>query len=89
SAECILATNTSSLSVNDIGSALSHPERFCGLHFFNPVPAMRLVELIASTDTSPATMALAAKLVTEWGKEVIIARDVPGFIVNSVARPYY
>lgn len=88
-ADCILATNTSSLSVDAIASALRWPDRFCGLHFFNPVPVMRLVELIASSRTAPSVMTRAAKVMTAWGKQVIVARDVPGFIVNSVARPYY
>ena len=87
--ETILATNTSSLSVAEIASAAARPERVVGMHFFNPVPLMALVEVIAGPGTSPevalATVAAARRL----GKTPVLAADTPGFIVNRVARPYY
>ncbi|MFY9352501.1 MAG: 3-hydroxyacyl-CoA dehydrogenase NAD-binding domain-containing protein [Sphingobium sp.] len=88
-ADTILASNTSSLSIGAIAATLDRPERFIGLHYFNPVPAMPLVETI-SASTSSATVAEAAtSLMRAWGKTPVAVRDVPGFIVNRVARPYY
>jgi 3-hydroxybutyryl-CoA dehydrogenase len=86
---CIVATNTSSLSVSKLAQDLRLPIRFAGLHFFNPVPAMRLVEVVAGTSTDPAVIDQLSDLVRDWGKVAVTARDVPGFIVNRVARPYY
>jgi 3-hydroxybutyryl-CoA dehydrogenase len=86
---CVLATNTSSLSVTALGAALARPERFVGLHFFNPVPAMRLVEVVSGLATAPATADKAASLAAGWGKTVVRCSDTPGFIVNRVARPFY
>jgi 3-hydroxybutyryl-CoA dehydrogenase len=87
--EAILATNTSSLSVTAIGSAIRHPERLAGLHFFNPAPVMPLVEVICGAATSLfVTDALYAS-VLGWGKVPARARSTPGFIVNRVARPFY
>lgn len=87
--DCILATNTSSISVTAIGAALRLPGRLAGLHFFNPAPLMALVEIIngLATDKSVAdTLFATAKA---WGKTPVQARSTPGFIVNRVARPYY
>lgn len=89
SAECVLATNTSSLSVTSIAAACRHPERVMGLHFFNPAPLMALVEIIPALQTSPELIPTAKALMTAWGKIPVIAKDTPGFIVNRVARPFY
>lgn len=85
----VLATNTSSLSVAAIAGALADPSRLLGLHFFNPAPVMRLVELVAGPATSPGALALARRLTEGAGKTVIACPDRPGFIVNRCARPYY
>ena len=85
----VLATNTSSLSIGAIASTLTHPQRLLGLHFFNPAPVMKLVELIAAPQTSPAALTLARRLTEAAGKTVIAAPDRPGFIVNRCARPFY
>lgn len=87
--DCVLASNTSSLSPTAIAATAAHPERVIGLHFFNPVPRMRLVEVIPGTDTSPAVTEWATALVTGWGKTAVRAAPTPGFIVNRIARPYY
>lgn len=87
--ECILATNTSSLSVTAIAAACSKPERVLGLHFFNPPPLMALVEVIPALQTNPGTLERAQQLMLGWGKIPVVAKDTPGFIVNRVARPYY
>jgi len=88
-ADCILATNTSSLSVTSIAAACSRPERVLGLHFFNPAPLMALVEVIPAVQTDPAVADAAKALMAAWGKTPVVARDTPGFIVNRVARPFY
>ena len=85
----ILASNTSSLSIDVIGSSIGRAERFLGLHFFNPVPAMILVEVVAGSKTDINVANAAVRLMESWGKTAVRARDVPGFIVNRVARPYY
>ena len=85
----ILATNTSSLSVSQIACTLGHPERLLGLHFFNPAPAMKLVELIPHAATAPAALTLARQITESAGKTVIDGPDRPGFIVNRCARPFY
>jgi len=85
----VLATNTSSLSVAAIAQGLAHPERLLGLHFFNPAPVMRLVELIPHTGTAPDALATARTLTEAAGKTVIQCPDRPGFIVNRCARPFY
>ena len=85
----LLATNTSSLSVARIASATAHPERVLGMHFFNPVALMALVEVIAGPRTDPAAVDRAEGLVTRLGKTAVRAADTPGFIVNRVARPFY
>lgn len=85
----ILASNTSSLSIAAMADGLARPERFLGLHFFNPVPAMKLVEIVAGPDTAEPEIAAMHDLMRRWGKHPVSVRDVPGFIVNRVARPYY
>lgn len=87
--ECIIATNTSSLSIASIASALENPDRCIGIHFFNPAPLMKLVEVIPAIQTSKETLAESVKTIKEWGKTVAVAKDTPGFIVNRVARPFY
>jgi 3-hydroxybutyryl-CoA dehydrogenase len=88
-ADCVLATNTSSLSPTAIAAALSHPGRLVGLHFFNPAPVMRLVEVVSGLATDPAVAAAVTGLAEDWGKQVVQASATPGFIVNRVARPFY
>ncbi|MFB0872636.1 MULTISPECIES: 3-hydroxyacyl-CoA dehydrogenase NAD-binding domain-containing protein [unclassified Sphingobium] len=85
----LLASNTSSLSIGAIAEQLHIRGRFLGLHFFNPVPAMKLVEVVAGPETDPAIIDAAMTLMRAWGKQPVRVRDVPGFIVNRVARPYY
>ena len=85
----ILATNTSSLAVSGLAAVRAVPGRFLGLHFFNPAPVMKLVEVIRGVATEPAVVDEAMRLMGAWGKSAICVRDVPGFIVNRVARPYY
>lgn len=87
--DSILATNTSSLSVTSISSVLKHPERFLGIHFFNPADKMKLVELIGGIDTNPEYLATGREFLQSLQKTVVEAKDSPGFIVNRVARPYY
>ncbi|MEB3197188.1 MAG: 3-hydroxyacyl-CoA dehydrogenase [Candidatus Sericytochromatia bacterium] len=87
--EALIATNTSSLSVTAIAAGLAQPERFVGLHFFNPVPLMTLVEVVRGDATSEAALARATALVRLLGKTPIACDDTPGFIVNRVARPFY
>jgi 3-hydroxybutyryl-CoA dehydrogenase len=85
----VLASNTSSLSPTALAAGLSHPERLVGLHFFNPVPAMRLTEVISGLATAPDVADAAGALATSWGKTVVRSTATPGFIVNRIARPYY
>ena len=87
--DCVLATNTSSLSPTAIAAGLSHPERLVGLHFFNPAPVMRLVEVVSGLATDPGVAAAITTLAESWGKQVVQAAATPGFIVNRVARPFY
>jgi 3-hydroxybutyryl-CoA dehydrogenase len=87
--DAILASNTSSLSIAQIAANLAHPQRFLGLHFFNPVPAMKLVEVVAGPATEPAAATALSQLMSAWGKHPVAVVDAPGFIVNRVARPYY
>jgi 3-hydroxybutyryl-CoA dehydrogenase len=89
SKECILASNTSSLSIASIGSVLEKSDRIIGIHFFNPAPLMPLVEIIPSVQTSNQTLEIAKNLIASWKKTVCICKDTPGFIVNRVARPFY
>jgi 3-hydroxybutyryl-CoA dehydrogenase len=85
----ILATNTSSLSIAGIASATAHPDRVVGMHFFNPVPLMELVEVVAGPLTDASVTEAVAALARRLGKTPVIAADTPGFIVNRVARPFY
>ena len=87
--DCVLATNTSSLSISSIASACRRAERVLGIHFFNPAPVMPLVEMIAGVSTDAAIFAETRALIDAWGKTTVIAADTPGFIVNRIARPYY
>ena len=86
---CILASNTSSLAVAAIAAACEYPERVIGIHFFNPAPLMKLVEIIPAVQTSKETTLTARNLIDSWQKVTVLAKDTPGFIVNRVARPFY
>lgn len=86
---CVLASNTSSLSLAAISSGIAHPERILGLHFFNPAPLMPLVEIVPSIATDPALVTRCREQALAWGKSPVVAKDTPGFIVNRVARPFY
>ena len=85
----VLATNTSSLSIASIASALEHPERCLGVHFFNPAPLMPLVEIIPAVQTDNMVFEKIFKMIEDWSKTPVKAKDTPGFIVNRVARPFY
>ena len=87
--DCIIATNTSSLSVAAIASSLNKPERCLGIHFFNPAPLMKLVEVVPAVQTHQHYTDLVVQAIKDWGKTVALAKDTPGFIVNRVARPFY
>jgi 3-hydroxybutyryl-CoA dehydrogenase len=87
--DCILATNTSSISITSIAAPLRRPERLAGMHFFNPVPLMALVEVISGLATSREVADTVYATAQSWGKEPVHAKSTPGFIVNRVARPYY
>ena len=87
--DCVLATNTSSISVTAIANGLAHPERLVGMHFFNPVPLMKLVEVVSGLQTAPAVAEAIFALSAAWGKTPVHAKSTPGFIVNRIARPYY
>ncbi|CAN5916767.1 hypothetical protein BH24BAC1_BH24BAC1_33370 [soil metagenome] len=89
SKDCILASNTSSLSLASLASACQKPERFIGIHFFNPAPIMQLVEVIPAVQTREGLAEEIKGLVQTWGKVPVLAKDTPGFIVNRVARPFY
>lgn len=89
SRNCILATNTSSLSIASLSSALNKPERFLGVHFFNPAPLMNLVEITPGISTSEKVTNEIKSLLDSWKKVTVIAKDTPGFIVNRVSRPFY
>ncbi|PHN07203.1 3-hydroxyacyl-CoA dehydrogenase NAD-binding domain-containing protein [Flavilitoribacter nigricans] len=86
---CVLATNTSSLSIAGIAAACKKPERVLGMHFFNPAPLMKLVEVIPAVQTESGLAEQLCDLIRSWGKTPVIAKDTPGFIVNRVARPFY
>lgn len=88
-ADAIIASNTSSLPISGLATSLRRPERFVGLHFFNPAPVMKLVEVVTIRDNDPALGDVLAGLMRQWGKVPVPVADVPGFIVNRVARPYY
>lgn len=87
--ETVFASNTSSLSINALAGATQRPDRFLGLHFFNPAHLMKLVEVISADFTSDATLALAEGYVAALGKTAVRCKDTPAFIVNRVARPFY
>lgn len=84
---CILASNTSSLSITSIASSLDKPERCIGIHFFNPPALMKLVEVVPAIQTNQEMVTFIKELITSWGKTIVVAKDTPGFIVNKVARP--
>lgn len=87
SADCVIASNTSSLSITQLAASVSEPARFIGLHFFNPVPVMGLIEVIRGLQTSDATHALALEMATTLGKTAITAGNRPGFVVNRILVP--
>lgn len=89
SEDCIIASNTSSLSIASIAASLQKPNRCIGIHFFNPAPLMRLVEVIPAIQTDKKTLEESVKTIDSWKKTVAVAKDTPGFIVNRVARPFY
>ena len=86
---CVLASNTSSLSIASISSVLLRPDRFLGIHFFNPAPLMALVEVIPGVQTEENITELVKNEILSWNKKAVIVKDTPGFIVNRVARPFY
>jgi len=89
SADTILASNTSSLSIASIAAACEQSHRVIGIHFFNPAPLMKLVEIIPAIQTSDQTVTASQELIQSWSKITVLAKDTPGFIVNRVARPFY
>ena len=89
STDCILASNTSSISITSLSSELKNPERFIGIHFFNPAPLMPLVEIIPGLLTKDNLAEQMLQLMQNWGKSPVLAKDIPGFIVNRIARPFY
>lgn len=89
SEDCIIASNTSSLSITSLAASLEKPERFIGIHFFNPAPLMKLVEVVPAIQTGETILSKTKEVIASWGKVVVQAKDTPGFIVNKVARPFY
>ncbi|MBS1916342.1 MAG: 3-hydroxybutyryl-CoA dehydrogenase [Bacteroidetes bacterium] len=89
SSQTIFATNTSSLSVTEIAKTVLHPERVIGMHFFNPAPIMKLVEVVNTNYANENTKRIIIELAKQFGKTPVLCKDAPGFIVNHVARPYY
>ncbi|MEO1624428.1 MAG: 3-hydroxyacyl-CoA dehydrogenase NAD-binding domain-containing protein [Bacteroidota bacterium] len=89
SSDCLLASNTSSLPIAAIAAACERPERVLGIHFFNPAPLMKLVEIIPAVQSDPAKVDQAKSIIEGWGKLAVLAKDTPGFIVNRIARPFY
>ena len=87
--ETIFATNTSSLSITGIAEKVLHPERVIGMHFFNPAPLMKLVEVVNTKHTNENTTGIIIELAKQVGKTPVVCKDAPGFIVNRVARPFY
>jgi 3-hydroxyacyl-CoA dehydrogenase/enoyl-CoA hydratase/3-hydroxybutyryl-CoA epimerase/enoyl-CoA isomerase len=85
----VIATNTSTISIDSLADALSKPERFCGMHFFNPVPLMPLVEVIRGAQTSPETVASTVAYARALGKTPIVVNNCPGFFVNRILFPYF
>ena len=88
-ADTIFASNTSSLSLVALAAGIPHPERFVGMHFFNPAPVMKLVEIVHTPHTEARVTDAVAAVAVRMGKTAVFCRDSPGFIVNHVARPYY
>lgn len=88
-AETIFATNTSSLAITQIAQKILHPSRVIGMHFFNPAPLMKLVEVVNTNDTNKEVTGIICELAKQMGKEPVVCKDSPGFIVNRVARPFY
>jgi len=89
SSETIFATNTSSISVNEIANATNISSRIIGMHFFNPAPLMKLVEVVRTQQNDEAVVNTIVALAKKFGKTPVVCKDSPGFIVNRVARPYY
>lgn len=89
SEQCILASNTSSLSVTSIASACNLPQRVIGIHFFNPAPVMELVEIVPALQTSQDIVTKSIAMIDSWNKKTVRTKDTPGFIVNRIARPFY
>lgn len=89
SENCIISSNTSSISITSLSADLQHPERFIGIHFFNPAPLMPLVEIIPGLLTKKNFDFEISELMKSWKKIPVIAKDIPGFIVNRIARPFY
>ena len=87
--DCVLATNTSSISITSLASCLKNPIRFIGIHFFNPAPIMPLVEIIPALQTNNNLVKEIHQLLLNWNKKPVVAKDTPGFIVNRIARPFY
>ncbi|CAI8166942.1 MAG: 3-hydroxyadipyl-CoA dehydrogenase [Crocinitomicaceae bacterium] len=87
--DCVLATNTSSISITSLASCLKNPIRFIGIHFFNPAPIMPLVEIIPALQTNSILVKEIHQLLLNWNKKPVVAKDTPGFIVNRIARPFY
>ncbi len=87
--DAVIATNTSSISVTALARGMKKPERLVGMHFFNPVPLMKLVEVVSGLGTAPEVARAVFDLAGRWGKTAVHARSTPGFIVNRIARPYY
>jgi 3-hydroxybutyryl-CoA dehydrogenase len=87
--DTIFASNTSSLSVSQIAKSVMHPRRVLGMHFFNPAPLMKLVEVVHTDQSDPAVVHTVYNLAIRMGKTPVLCKDAPGFIVNHVARPYY
>lgn len=87
--DCVIASNTSSLSITSLAGVCDNPERIIGIHFFNPAALMPLVEVIPAIQTSESVLSDVQELIKSWKKVVVVAKDTPGFIVNRVARPFY
>ncbi|NDP42371.1 MAG: 3-hydroxyacyl-CoA dehydrogenase, partial [Aromatoleum sp.] len=88
-ADCILASNTSSISITALAAGIKHPQRIVGMHFFNPAPLMPLVEVVSGLATAPAVAEMIYATAVAWGKTAVHATSTPGFIVNRCARPFY
>ncbi len=89
SSDCIIASNTSSLSITSLAASLQKPNRFIGIHFFNPAPLMKLVEIVPAIQTDKSIVEQVNETIQSWGKTTVQVKDTPGFIVNKVARPFY